>query len=268
LTGIRSAAQSAPEVLLRAIEAHGGQERFEATERVSADLRASGLAFSLRFQRGAFARFTHTVSTKEPRAVLAPHPGQGKRGVLENGDVRIETDNGKVIEERKNARAAFGGRRNLWWDDLDVTYFGGYAWWGYVVAPFIFTRPDFEVEEIEPWREDGESWRGLRVLFPDDLPAHSREQRYYFGDDGLLRRHDYTAEVFGSWAKAAHYCYDHRSFSGLVVPTRRRVMPRRRNGRPVEPVKVVSILFHDVTLRPRSDAGTVDAAAPPAGRRP
>ena len=150
--------------------------------------------------------------------MLAPHPEPGKRGVFENGDVRIETDDGRVIEERKNARAAFGGRRNIWWDDLDLLYFGGYALWGYVVAPFIFTRPGFEVEEIEPWRERGEEWPGLRVRWPETLPAHSREQLYYFGPDGLIRRNDYTAEVFGRWAKATHYCWDYRDFAGIQDP--------------------------------------------------
>ena len=101
---------------------------------------SSGWAFPLRFQRGAFADYTGTVSTREPHAVLAPYPEPGKRGVFEHGDVRIETDDGEVVEERKNARAAFGGRRNIWWDDLDLLYFGGYALWGYVGAPFIFTR--------------------------------------------------------------------------------------------------------------------------------
>ena len=108
------------------------------------------------------------------------------------------------------------------------------------------------------------------MSFPDDVPAHSREQLYYFGDDGLLRRNDYTAEVFyGSWTKAAHYCYDHRSFGGLVIPTRRRAMPRRRNGRPLRQVAVVTLAFHEVTLRPRTDAavladGTGSAEARPA----
>jgi hypothetical protein len=249
LTHTVGTARATPEVLLRAIEAHGGQERFDATERVSADLRLKGVAFPLRFQRGAFADYTGTVSTKEPRAVLAPHPEPGKRGVFERGDVRIETHDGRVIEERRNARAAFGGRRNIWWDDLDLLYFGGYALWGYVVAPFIFTRPDFEVEEIEPWREGGEEWPGLRVRWPETLPAHSREQRYYFGPDGLIRRNDYTAEVFGGWAKAAHYCWDYRDFGGFKVSTRRAAMPRGLGGRPVRAVKMVSIAIDDVRLQ-------------------
>ena len=236
----------AAELLDRAVEAHGGLERFERTERVAADLRLSGWAFPLKFQRGAFANYTGTVSTRKPYAVLAPHPEAGKRGVFDNGDVRIETDAGEVVEERANARAAFGFRRNIWWDDLDLLYFGGYALWGYVVAPFIFTRPDYEVEEIEPWRERGGVWPGLRVRFPEGVPAHSREQSYYFGPDGLIRRNDYTAEVFGGWAKAAHYVWDYRDFGGFKIPTRRVAMPRGPGGRPVRAVRIVKIAVDDV----------------------
>lgn len=238
----------ATELLQRAVEAHGGMQRFEATERLSTDLRVSGWALPLRFQRGAFASFTNTVWTREPRAVLAPHPEPGKRGVFENGDVRIETDDGQVIEERENARAAFGGRRNIWWDDLDVLYFGAYAWRGYVTAPFVFTQPEYEVEEVEPWREGGEKWPGLRVRFPEGAAAHSREQTYYFGPDGLIRRNDYTAEVFGGWAKATHYCWDYRDFGGFRIPTRRVAMPRGPGGRPVRAVRIVKLAIDDVRV--------------------
>ncbi len=206
------------------------------------------MAFPLRFQRGALADYTGTVTTKDPHAVLAPYPAPGRRGVFENGDVRIETDDGRVVSERKNARAAFGGRRNLWWDDLDLLYFGGYALWGYVGAPFIFARPGYEVEEIEPWSEGGERWPGLRVRFPEGVPAHSREQRFYFGPDGLLRRNDYTAEVFGGWAKAAHYCWDYRDFGGFKIPTRRAAMPRGLGGRPVRAIAMVKIAIDDVRV--------------------
>jgi hypothetical protein len=51
--------------------------------------------------------------------------------------------------------------------------------------------------------------------------------------EGRLRRHDYTAEVIGSYARAAHYSEDHRWVDGLLVPHRRRVYPRRRDGRPL-----------------------------------
>jgi len=241
---------AAEELLERAIEAHGGSARFEAAEEITARLHCRGWAFVMRFQPGALSSFTGTISTREPRTVIAPYPGPGRRGILDHNAVRIESDEGEVLEERTHPRMAFDSfRRNLWWDDLDLLYFAAYALWGYLTAPFVFTRPGFKVREIEPWQEDGEAWSGIQVRFPDDVPAHSREQRYYFDERGLIRRNDYTAEVFGSWAKAAHYCWDHKEFSGLVVPTRRKAMPRRRNGKPRRAVALVSIAIDDVTPR-------------------
>jgi hypothetical protein len=240
---------AAEELLERAIEAHGGSARFDSANEVAVHVRCGGWAFPMKFQRGSFADVRETVSTKEPRTVIHSYPGPGRRGIFERDGVRIESDSGEVLAERSDPRAAFRKfRRNFWWDDLDLLYFGGYAIWGYIGAPFLFRRPGFEVEEAAPWEEDGEVWQGLKVRFPADVPAHSREQVYYFDERGLIRRNDYTAEPFGSWAKATHYCWDHREFSGLVVPTRRAAMPRRRNGRPVRAMTLVSIAIEDVTL--------------------
>jgi hypothetical protein len=240
---------SAADLLEQAIEAHGGLGRFTSAKTVTAHLGTGGWAYAMRFQRGALSDFSGTVSTSEPRAVLSPYPKDGQRGVLEGGRVRIESADGTVVAERSSPRAAFGSfRHNLWWDDLDLLFFASYALWGYLSAPFMLTRPGFEVFDAEPWSEGGETWRALRVRFPEDVPAHSREQTYYFDERGLIRRNDYTAEVFGQWAKAAHYCWDHKDFSGLVVPTRRKAMPRRRNGKPVERIGLVSIRIHDLKL--------------------
>jgi hypothetical protein len=233
-------------LLERAIAAHGGMERFERTERLAADLHVGGVALPMRFQRGKLSNYTGEVWTREPRAVLTPFPGTNRRGVLERDRVRIESLDGEVLSERANARAAFGGRRNLWWDDLDLLYFAGYALWGYMVAPFALAQPAYEIDDEEPWQENGETWEGIRVTFPADVPAHSRQQSYWFGPDGLIRRNDYTAEVFGGWAKAAHYCFDYREFDGFKVATRRRAMPRGPGRRPVRPIAVVTIAIDDV----------------------
>jgi len=69
------------------------------------------------------------------------------------------------------------------------------------------------------------------VRFPADFPTHCPEQVFYVDGDGRLRRHDYTAEVIGPYARAAHYSEDHRWVDGLLFPHRRRVYPRRRDGR-------------------------------------
>jgi hypothetical protein len=47
----------------------------------------------------------------------------------------------------------------------------------------------------------------------------------------LNSRLDYTPEVVSAWARAAHYCFDHKVFAGLMVPIRRRVVPRRPDDR-------------------------------------
>jgi hypothetical protein len=244
---------AAQDLLDRAIEAHGGLARFQATREVVLRIRSGGFAFVMRRQRATLPEFEARVPTGEPGLVISPYPEPGKRGQFEPNRVWIESEDGTLIAERENPRAAFRGpRRQLRWDDLDLLYFAGYAIWNYVSAPFMFTRPGFELNELDPWEEDGERWRRLRVRFPDDIPTHSQEQHFYFDEHGLLRRLDYTAEVFGSWAKAAHYCWDHKPFDGLVVPTRRKVFPRKRNNRPRSRPTLVWIQAEAVTLVPVS----------------
>ncbi|MDT7684324.1 MAG: hypothetical protein QOG57_4634 [Pseudonocardiales bacterium] len=77
--------------------------------------------------------------------------------------------------------------------------------------PFLLTGPDFQSHELEPWQEQGQTWRRLAVTFPDGLATHNRDQTSYFDDTGLLRRHDYNADVFGG-AAAANYSDRHRTF--------------------------------------------------------
>jgi len=236
-------------LLEEAIAAHGGLERWSAVDEVVLDARSGGAAPTMKLKRRAVARYRARISTREPRTVISPLPRPGQRGVFTADSVRIETDEGDVVAERRDARSRFpGGRRALWWDHLDLVYFAGYALWGYACAPFVFAREGFETREIEPWEEGGETWRRLAVTFPADVPAHSREQTFAFDRRGLLRRNDYTAEVFGRWARGAHYVSDHREFDGIVFPTRRRVYPRTRSGRRLPGPLIVRIDLDDVRL--------------------
>ncbi|GID32551.1 hypothetical protein [Paractinoplanes brasiliensis] len=96
--------------------------------------------------------------------------------------------------------------------------------WNYLTEPFLFTSPGFEFTELGPWHEDGETWRRLQVTFPESIHTHSRVQTFYVDADGLIRRHDYFAEVVGpADLPSAHYSSDHRHFDGFVFPTKRRV---------------------------------------------
>lgn len=153
----------------------------------------------------------------------------------------MESDAGEVKSERINPRASFAGHvLETPWDDLDVAYFAGYAMWTYLTSPFTFVRPDFQTEELSPVTEEGETWNRLKVTFPDSIATHCREQIFYFGQDGLLRRHDYTAEVINA-GPVAHYSSHHKEFGGIMIPTRRRVHPLGEDGAVARDIDLVTI---------------------------
>lgn len=217
-----------------AIEAHGGLDRWRRDPEVAVRLSAGGFAFASKLQGHAVREAIARVSTSSQHVVFDPFPERGSRGVLDtDGSVRTESPGGAPTRERPDPRPAFRRpRRQLWWDHLDILYFGTYAIWTYISSPFVFLDEGFALRELEPWQEEGQTWRRLAVTFPAGVQTHCREQVFYIDPDGLIRRHDYTAEPFGEWAKAAHYSYDHTSFDGLVLPRRRLVYPRRADNRP------------------------------------
>jgi hypothetical protein len=228
-------------LLDEAVVAHGGLDRWRAVREVEADIRSGGLALASKLAGGPFRSYRAIVSTTEPRTVLEPYPGAGRRGVFEGDRVRIESLDGDPLSERVDPRPAFRRmRRRLWWDRLDALYFAGYALWNYLNTPFLLLLDGIET------REEG---RRLHATFPPEIPTHSREQTFWFDERGLLERLDYTAEVFGGWARAAHLCRGHREVDGLSFPTSRRVVPRARSGRPRRGPMLVSIEIDRLELR-------------------
>jgi len=220
------------ELLELAIAAHGGMDRFRQLRTLRVAFSAGGLLFAAKGKRRALYDVEGLVDLSRPRTTVFPYPGPARRGEFEAERVWIETSRGELVSERRHPRAAFARvRQRIWWDHLDVLYFIGFALWNYMSVPFLFAGPGFVVDEIEPWTEDDERWRRLRVTFPAAVPTHSPRQVFYFDARGLLRREDYTADIVSSRGRSAHYCFDHKDFSGLVTPTYRRVVPRRADGR-------------------------------------
>ena len=219
-----------PESLFqRVITAHGGSERWRRVKELHIGVRCGGAALAARFQRNAYRRYRAVVDTRRPMVRFSPF--KGAHGVFTPECVWIETDDGQVRHARANPRGFFpSGRRHIFWDRLDVLYFGGYAMWNYLCTPFLWQAEGIELAAGDPWQEAGETWQSLTVRFPPGWPTHSSEQVFYIDARGYIRRHDYTARVIGSYARAAHYCEHHREFDGLVFPTRRRVYPRRRDN--------------------------------------
>ena len=130
---------------------------------------------------------------------------------------------------------------------MHVAYFSGEAMWTYLNIPFLYAQPGFETEEIASIQADGETWRRLKVTFPDSVRSHTRTQISCFGHDGLLRRHDYTVDIL-SGAQALNYAYDYRTFGGIVFPVTRRVVAYEGDYVPVMDPILVDIQIGDINL--------------------
>jgi len=73
------------------------------------------------------------------------------------------------------------------------------------------------------------------------LPNHNRSQTFYYGDDLLLRRMDYSPDVTGN-APIAHYVSEPVTAGGLVFYGRRSVHLRDANG-------IADLGFAPITIR-------------------
>jgi hypothetical protein len=235
-------------LLAEVLEAHGGLKRWQELQSLRLRIRFGGLAFSMRFAEPDTAPRWIDVSLTEPRVVFDDFPLPGQRGVFTPDRVWIETDRSELLRERRQPRRVLleSRRRQIWWDDLDLLYFAGYASWNYFQGPFLLIRDGVETQEIEPWRQGGETWRRLAVRFHDSIPTHSREQVFYYDAGFRQRRHDYRPDVYASWAHAAHFTHVYRAFGGLQMPTRREVFPRGEDGRAASRPLLVWIDLLDV----------------------
>jgi len=213
----------ADRILADVVAAHGGAALWQSLTAVEAVLSVDGFLFTTKRVR-PLRQVRVSASTTEPRFTFFDWPRFGQRGEwLGEDEVRIIAADGAVIARRKQPRAAFRGlRRQLWWDALDFLYFAGYATWNYLTTPFLLMRPGFQFEVLPA---AGDGIVRIAATFPADLPSHCRKQVFHFTPDGELLRLDYTAEVVGGWAHAAHVCADYRDFDGLRAPTKRRVHP-------------------------------------------
>jgi hypothetical protein len=174
-----------------------------------------------------------TVTVHEETASVSPFGQPDWRSAFTAQRIAIETTGGAIVRERPDPRNSFVGHTlTSPWDPLHRAYFNGYAMWTYLTTPFLMAMPGFEVEEIAPWQEGDERWRGLRARFPEQIASHSREQEFYFGADSLLRRHDYQVDVAGG-LPAAQYVHDIVEVDGIRFPTRRRAYARAPDLNPI-----------------------------------
>jgi hypothetical protein len=222
------------QLLTAVLEAHGGMHRWNSAARIVAKMSLGGVFWDARGWPGVYASQTVTMDPHREHITFAPFSGPDRVSVLDVAPerVRIETRSGELVEERLNPRDSFPAGfvdASTPWDAIQVAYFTSAAVWNYLTAPFVFTQPGVEAWEITPWVEGAQTWRRLAVKFPRSIANHNADQLFYFDDSFMQRRMDYSPEVTGK-PPVAHYSYEHKTFGGLVFPTRRLVHLHDVNG--------------------------------------
>jgi hypothetical protein len=235
-------------LLKTVIDAHGGLERWNELDAVSARLRQDGAEWALKGHEGVLADVYVRASLHQELESHHPFGARDLRSAFTPERVAIETTAGEVVEALDEPRASFAGHTlETPWTRLQLAYFVGTAMWTYLTQPFTYVQSGFETSELDPWQEKGEEWRRLHVIWPSYLATHSTEQTLYVGTDGLLRRHDYDVEIQGG-SGGAHYISDYTQVAGIMVPTKHRIFPRAPDGQALEEPLLVSIDLSEISF--------------------
>jgi hypothetical protein len=234
------------ELLARIIDAHGGIDRWNQYEKVEATIVAGGGFFRLKGFPQDLTPRRMTVWLHEKRASVLPFGAPDQRTMFTPEKIAIEKLDGTTLAERPAPKDSFSGHQmHTPWDALHRAYFDGEALWTYLMTPFLLTMNGVRVEETEPWREGTETWRVLRAYFPGSIETHCGIQDFFFGEDLMLRRHDYNVNVAGGFA-AAQLTSEYVVANGIHLPTKRRAYTRGSDRQPIQEMLMVSIDLSEV----------------------
>jgi hypothetical protein len=226
-------AGAALEVLERAISRHGGWSTWQRLRSVTLEPRSlSGMVPAVKGVSRTFPLPSRVVM--HPRAQEAEfrdYPTPGSRGLFARGEVQLVDPHGVATVRAADHRSTFHGlRKYRRWSPVDALYFFGYALLHYHSLPFSLGEGQC-LGLHRAWL-GGEPLDAVTVEHPSSLHTHCRRQTFYFDGHGLLRRHDYVAELIGAWAHAAHFWEDYEEANGLLVARRRHVLVRL-GGKPL-----------------------------------
>lgn len=234
------------QLLEEILDAHGGFDRWNAFNRVDATIVSGGGLFQLKGIPQDSAARRMTVWLHEERSSVQPFGAPDQRTMFTPERIAIEKLDGSVVAERYAPKDSFAGHQvNTPWDPLHRAYFNGEALWTYLTTPFVLAMDGVRVEETEPWREGEETWRVLRAYFPGSIDTHSHIQDFFFGEDLLLRRHDYQVNIAGGF-QAAQLTSNYVTANGISLPTKRRAYTRSPDRRPIFEMLMVSIDLSEV----------------------
>jgi hypothetical protein len=234
------------ELLAKILDAHGGMDRWNAYQKVEATIVSGGGLFPLKGVVPDSNPRRMTVWLNEERSSVLPDGGPEQRTMFTPDRIAIEKLDGTLVTERRAPRDSFAGHQmSTPWDALHRAYFNGYALWTYLTTPFLLAMDRVRVEETEAWREGTETWRVLRAYFPGSIETHSLIQDFFFGEDLMLRRHDYCVNIAGG-INAAQLTSNYVVANGIRLPTKRRAYTRGPDRRPILEMLMVSIDIEEV----------------------
>ncbi|MGO8967789.1 MAG: hypothetical protein ACLQGN_30430 [Mycobacterium sp.] len=210
--------------------AHGGVDRFLGCRNLSVRFSSGGLLFRSKGQPTTLADVGGEFSVSQQSVRLAGRTPEPWEYRAENSaDLANDVD-----MLRRPARL-------LRWGVTDIAAFAAMAMWTYLTVPFVVAQPGAQLKLLPPRR----GLRRLQVRLPPGTVTHCAVQLLHIDDDGLIRRHDYTARAVGQWARATQTLNEYKSFGGVSVATRRRVTPRLA-GRSVPAPTLVWIRIDEV----------------------
>lgn len=232
--------------LLDAIyDVHGGVSLWKSLSVARAKIVTGGNLWPMKGLLQDSSARDMAVWLHEQRASVMPFGASDQFTDYSPGRIAILKSPNQVIAERLLPRQNFFGHvATTKWDPLDRAYFNGYALWAYMNMPFQFLFEGVQLEMMEPWQEAGESWYQLKVTFPETIATHSSEQHFFFGQDFLLRRHDYVVDICGG-LPASQYILEYNKDAELKLPSKRRAYRRSVANQPIFDDLLVSLDLSD-----------------------
>jgi hypothetical protein len=236
------------DLLKLAVASHGGLDRWNQVTSITVGASITGALWDLKSNGHALKDVRFVVDTTK-QLLKMDVVSQERRTVFEPHRVAVQDPDGAVIDARNDPERSFDGHRlETAWDDLHVAYFVGEALWTYLNTPFLYTWAGFASEEIAPIEVDGETWRRLKVTFPDHVKSHTQQQISCFGPDGLLRRHDFTIDILGG-STGMLYATDYRDVDGIIIPTTRRGYAWQGDYQRIDERLLIAIDMGEISVR-------------------
>ena len=237
-------------LLQRINEAHGGFNRWQQVESVHLKINIFGPILITKFRSPWLANISANIYTDKPYVSFHDFPETGMTSIFDGFDVYIYDQHDQIIAERSfQNNHQLTNKPRLKWDHQDLVFFLGYSLWNYICTPYIFNDEQFYCHEGRDLiQRNGKKLNTLNVTFPNSIPSHSRQQTFYYNQQGLLERNDYTADVLSPNANGAHFCSEHKSIEGFIFPTKRSVFPRLWNGSALKPFKIMNGCINHIDI--------------------